>query len=68
MKENLEIMRQQGMVIPVILGGAALSEEYVKNDCSAAYGTGHIVRYARDAFEALRLMDEIVSNKFQQKL
>jgi 5-methyltetrahydrofolate--homocysteine methyltransferase len=46
---------------PVLLGGAALTRAYVENDLAELY-TGE-VRYARDAFEGLRLMDSIMTRK-----
>ena len=60
MKENLEEMNQRGVATrwPVILGGAALTRAYVDEDLAGLY-QGE-VRYARDAFEGLRLMDAIV--------
>jgi 5-methyltetrahydrofolate--homocysteine methyltransferase len=63
MKENLEEMNQRGIAArwPVILGGAALTRAYVEQDLAALY-QGE-VRYARDAFEGLRLMDAVVSFK-----
>jgi 5-methyltetrahydrofolate--homocysteine methyltransferase len=63
MKENLEEMNQRGLSArwPVILGGAALTRAYVEQDLAALY-EGE-VRYARDAFEGLRLMDAVVSYK-----
>src|SRR5918912_1558348 len=61
MKENLEEMNSRGLAAqwPVILGGAALTRAYVENDLAEIY-TGE-VRYARDAFEGLRLMDALVA-------
>ena len=61
MKENLEEMNQRGVAArwPVILGGAALTRAYVEQDLAAVYAGE--VRYARDAFEGLRLMDAVVS-------
>ena len=61
MKENLEEMNQRGVAArwPVILGGAALTRAYVEQDLAALYAGE--VRYARDAFEGLRLMDAVVS-------
>lgn len=64
MKENLEIMKQQGIKTPVILGGAALNKAYVEKDCREAYGEENFVRYAKDAFSAIELMDKI---KVRQK-
>ena len=63
MKENLLEINQRGMAArwPVILGGAALTRAYVDDDLAALYDGE--VRYARDAFEGLRLMDAIVAAK-----
>ncbi len=63
MKENLEEMNSRGVSArwPVLLGGAALTRSYVENDLSELY-LGD-VRYARDAFEGLRLMDAIMASK-----
>ncbi|MDO4908523.1 MAG: methionine synthase [Corynebacterium sp.] len=62
MKENLEEMNAANAAdIPVLLGGAALTRTYVENDLSEVY-EGE-VHYARDAFEGLRLMDEIMAIK-----
>jgi 5-methyltetrahydrofolate--homocysteine methyltransferase len=61
MKENLEEMNSRGLAAhwPVILGGAALTRAYVENDLAEVYAGE--VRYARDAFEGLRLMDALVA-------
>ncbi|MGH3754935.1 MAG: methionine synthase [Pseudonocardiaceae bacterium] len=63
MKENLEEMNSRGLAdaLPVLLGGAALTRAYVENDLAELY-EGE-VRYARDAFEGLRLMDSIMTRK-----
>jgi 5-methyltetrahydrofolate--homocysteine methyltransferase len=63
MKENLEEMNSRGVATrwPVILGGAALTRSYVEQDLAGLYDGE--VRYARDAFEGLRLMDAIVAVK-----
>ncbi|SOD61514.1 methionine synthase (B12-dependent) [Streptomyces zhaozhouensis] len=63
MKENLEELNRRGMAAgyPVILGGAALTRAYVEQDLHEVY-EGE-VRYARDAFEGLRLMDALVAVK-----
>ncbi|MFB4195671.1 methionine synthase [Streptomyces carpaticus] len=63
MKENLEELNQRGMAAdyPVILGGAALTRAYVEQDLHEIY-QGE-VRYARDAFEGLRLMDALIAVK-----
>jgi 5-methyltetrahydrofolate--homocysteine methyltransferase len=61
MKENLQEMnsRQVAGRWPVILGGAALTRAYVENDLAEVFDGQ--VRYARDAFEGLRLMDAMVA-------
>ncbi|MEA2754613.1 MAG: 5-methyltetrahydrofolate--homocysteine methyltransferase, partial [Aliidongia sp.] len=63
MRDNLEEMTRQGLEIPVILGGAALTRRYVEEDCSNSYGSGRVA-YARDAFDGLDLMEKVVQNKF----
>ncbi|MET8566068.1 methionine synthase [Streptomyces flaveolus] len=63
MKENLEELNQRGLAarFPVILGGAALTRAYVEQDLHEIYDGE--VRYARDAFEGLRLMDALIGVK-----
>ena len=63
MRENMLEMTRQGLDLPVMLGGAALTRQYVEQDCVAAYGAGRVA-YARDAFDGLHLMDRIVTGKF----
>jgi len=58
MRENLEEMSRQGLEIPVLLGGAALTRNYVEDDCVRAYASGRVA-YARDAFDGLHLMDRV---------
>ncbi|GAA1408900.1 methionine synthase [Oerskovia paurometabola] len=60
MKENLEELNARGYAQrwPVLLGGAALTRTYVEDDLADVY-QGE-VRYARDAFEGLRLMEPLV--------
>jgi 5-methyltetrahydrofolate--homocysteine methyltransferase len=63
MKENLEEMNQRGVSErwPVILGGAALTRSFVEQDLAEVFDGE--VRYARDAFEGLKLMDTLVRIK-----
>ncbi|WP_405962016.1 methionine synthase [Streptomyces sp. NBC_00723] len=63
MKENLQELNTRGLAAdyPVILGGAALTRAYVEQDLHEIY-QGE-VRYARDAFEGLRLMDALIGVK-----
>jgi 5-methyltetrahydrofolate--homocysteine methyltransferase len=61
MKENLELMEQRGIKIPVVLGGAALTRRYVEQDLRKVYN-GYL-SYANDAFDGLRFMEQIKSGK-----
>jgi len=67
MRENLEEMSRQGLEIPVLLGGAALTRNYVEDACVAAYASGRVA-YARDAFDGLHLMDKVTGNGFDDYL
>jgi len=68
MKENLEELNSRGFAArwPVLLGGAALTRAYVENDLAEVY-QGE-VRYARDAFEGLRLMDAVAAARADPQL
>ena len=61
MRENLEELNVRGLAErwPVLLGGAALTRAYVENDLAELFDGE--VRYARDAFEGLRLMDAVMA-------
>jgi 5-methyltetrahydrofolate--homocysteine methyltransferase len=58
MKENLELMNERGIKVPVVLGGAALTRRYVEEDLKTLY-RGKLF-YARDAFAGLHTMDKLV--------
>ncbi|HET6669863.1 MAG TPA: methionine synthase [Pyrinomonadaceae bacterium] len=59
MKENLELMNERGINVPVVLGGAALNRRYVDEDLKPIY-KGQLF-YARDAFAGLHTMDKLMS-------
>ncbi len=63
MKDNLAELNSEGIAgeFPVLLGGAALTRSYVEVDLAGMY-QGEVF-YARDAFEGLRLMDEVMTSK-----
>jgi 5-methyltetrahydrofolate--homocysteine methyltransferase len=63
MKENLEELNSRGFADrwPVLLGGAALTRAYVEQDLAELFDGQ--VRYARDAFEGLRLMNAFMDVK-----
>jgi len=63
MKENLLELESRGLSEkwPVVLGGAALTRSFVEQDLNEVFpGT---VRYAKDAFEGLKLMDTLMGIK-----
>jgi 5-methyltetrahydrofolate--homocysteine methyltransferase len=63
MRDNLAELNDRGLADrwPVLLGGAALTRAYVEQDLAELFGGE--VRYARDAFEGLRLMDSAMAVK-----
>ncbi|MDR0960255.1 MAG: methionine synthase [Propionibacteriaceae bacterium] len=63
MRENLLELNDRGLArrFPVLLGGAALTRPYVEKDLASLYDGD--VFYARDAFEGLRLLDEVMAEK-----
>ncbi len=63
MRDNLEELNSRGLASrwPVLLGGAALTRSYVEQDLAGRFDGE--VRYARDAFEGLRLMDACMAVK-----
>ncbi|HEY7278722.1 MAG TPA: methionine synthase [Trebonia sp.] len=63
MRDNLAELNDRGLADrwPVLLGGAALTRAYVEQDLAELFAGE--VRYARDAFEGLRLMDAAMSVK-----
>ena len=63
MRDNLAELNSRGLAEqwPVLLGGAALTRSYVEQDLASLFDGE--VRYARDAFEGLRLMDALMAVK-----
>ncbi|MDA0865477.1 MAG: cobalamin-dependent protein, partial [Cyanobacteria bacterium] len=61
MKNNLETFNQEGITVPVILGGAALTPKFVHQDCQQTYN-GRVV-YGKDAFSDLHFMDKLMPAK-----
>jgi 5-methyltetrahydrofolate--homocysteine methyltransferase len=63
MRDNLAELSSRHLAgrWPVLLGGAALTRAYVEQDLAGRFD-GH-VRYARDAFEGLALMDAFMAVK-----
>jgi 5-methyltetrahydrofolate--homocysteine methyltransferase len=65
MKENLEVFNKNGITVPVILGGAALTPKFVYDDCQKVY-KGKVI-YGKDAFADLNFMDQLMPAKAQQQ-
>ena len=63
MRENLEELNTRGLAdrVPVLLGGAALTRNYVERDLREVYD-GRVF-YGKDAFEGLRTMDTLMAGK-----
>jgi 5-methyltetrahydrofolate--homocysteine methyltransferase len=63
MRDNLAELNSRHLAgrWPVLLGGAALTRAYVEQDLATLFDGE--VRYARDAFEGLRLMDAFMAVK-----
>src|SRR6266850_1182263 len=62
MRENLIEMNERGLErIPVLLGGAALTRNYVEHDLRTVYN-GRVF-YGKDAFEGLRTIETLMEGK-----
>ena len=59
MKANLEELQNEGLSLPVLLGGAALTKAFVDEFCRPIYGGA--IFYARDAFDGVVAMQRIES-------
>jgi 5-methyltetrahydrofolate--homocysteine methyltransferase len=57
MRDNLELMNERAITVPVVLGGAALTRRYVEDDLKSIY-KGQLF-YAKDAFDGLHTMDAL---------
>lgn len=57
MREDLEVLNEHGITVPVIVGGAALTRKYAESELRQAY-RGQVY-YAKDAFDGLKLMQRI---------
>ncbi|MGA1408942.1 MAG: methionine synthase [Prochlorotrichaceae cyanobacterium] len=65
MKDNLAVFNEQGITVPVILGGAALTPKFVNDDCQKTYN-GQVI-YGKDAFADLHFMDKLMPAKAQNQ-
>ena len=59
-------LRDAGIQIPLLVGGAALSDRFTRTKIAPSYN--YVVCYAKDAMEGLRLMDQLGDPKLREKL
>ncbi|MCL2012532.1 MAG: methionine synthase [Cystobacterineae bacterium] len=65
MKATAEDLRQAGISVPVLVGGAALSERFVVEQIAPAYGG--TVAYAKDAMQGLSIALKVLSGGALEK-
>ncbi len=66
MKENLQTMKDAGIKIPILLGGAALTRAFIDDFCRPFYD-GPIF-YCKDAFDGVTAMSRIEAGNFDTDL
>jgi 5-methyltetrahydrofolate--homocysteine methyltransferase len=66
MRDNLELMNERGITVPVVLGGAALTRRYVEDDLRPLYSGA--LFYAKDAFAGLHTMDELTGGAMRAEV
>ncbi|MBN1495485.1 MAG: methionine synthase [Spirochaetes bacterium] len=64
MKENIEFMKAEGLDIPVLLGGAALTRGFVLESCAPLLDSPVI--YCEDAFRGLQAMNLLKEGKLAE--
>jgi 5-methyltetrahydrofolate--homocysteine methyltransferase len=66
MKENLEALKEAGIKVPILLGGAALTRKFIDEFCRPFY-EGPIF-YCKDAFDGVTAMGRIEKGNFDTNL
>jgi len=66
MLENLTILKEKGITIPILLGGAALTRSFIDDFCRPAYD-GPIF-YCKDAFDGVTAMSRIEAGNMDTNL
>ncbi len=66
MKDNLEALQKEGIKIPILLGGAALTRAFIDDFCRPFYD-GPIF-YCKDAFDGVTAMSRIEKGNFDTDL
>lgn len=64
MAEDLKYLRQRGIEVPVLVGGAALTLDYVENTLQPEYGGA--VAYCPDAFAGLKAMQALAEGRIPE--
>ena len=59
MKENIITLKKENLKIPILLGGAALTKQFVENHCKEAYDNIAPIFYCRNAMEAIKSIKTI---------
>lgn len=63
MKDNLAYIRDKGLKIPILLGGAALTKDFVENTCKKVYGDSGKIFYCKDGFDDIVAIKEIIADR-----
>ena len=66
MKENLETLKASGITVPILLGGAALTRNFIEEFCRPNYD-GPIF-YCKDAFDGVTAMSRIEAGNLDTDL
>ena len=66
MQENLKALKDAGIAIPILLGGAALTRSFIDDFCRPVYD-GPIF-YCKDAFDGVTAMSRIEAGNFDTNL
>ena len=67
MKDNLAYIRDKGLKIPILLGGAALTKDFVENTCKKVYGDSGKIFYCKDGFDDIVAIKEIIADRDKEK-
>ena len=67
MKDNLAYIRDKGLKIPILLGGAALTKDFVENTCKKVYGDTAKIFYCKDGFDDILAIKEIIADRDKEK-
>ncbi|PCG19253.1 homocysteine S-methyltransferase family protein [Brachyspira sp. G79] len=67
MKDNLAYIRDKGLKIPILLGGAALTKDFVENTCKKVYGDTAKIFYCKDGFDDILAIKEIIADRDKGK-